>query len=117
MLELSSSLRGTRSAGSPRNLLVCVMFRWAQPERDMCRLHRLLYDGQQVFAQLVQVHFVMQGGTESCHRLGGVILAAIEAPVNDPLDATAQGLEESSNDEGRDHHSDSVILVEYPLEQ
>ena len=29
----------------------------------------------------------------------------------------AQGLEESRNDEGRDHDSDRVILVEHPLEQ
>jgi len=29
----------------------------------------------------------------------------------------AQGLEESSNDEGRGNDSDSVLLVEHPLKQ
>jgi len=56
----------------------------------MRRLHRLLHHGQQLLAQLVQVHFLAQGGAERCQGLSGVILAAVEAPVNDPLDAPAR---------------------------
>jgi hypothetical protein len=45
-----------------------LVFGLLQPERDMRGLHRLLHNGQQVFAQLVQVHFLAQGSAESCHR-------------------------------------------------
>ena len=60
-----------------------------QPERDMRGLHRLLHHGQQVLAQLVQVHFLTQGGAEGCHGPGGVILAAIEAAINELLETLA----------------------------
>ena len=46
-----------------------------------------------------------------------IILAAVEATINEPLQTMAQRLEQRSNDEGRDHNSDSIILVEHPLEQ
>src|SRR6266567_8378890 len=70
-----------------------------------------------MLTQLVQVNFVAQGGAEGCQGLGCIILAAVEATIDDGLDAMAQGLEESSNDERRDHDSDRIILVEHPLEQ
>src|SRR6266581_1660746 len=47
----------------------------------MCGLHRLLRHGQQVLAQLVQVHFLAQGGAESCNSLGGIILATVASTV------------------------------------
>ena len=78
----------------------------------MCWLHRLLNDVEQVLTQLLQVHFLAQGGAEGCHGLGGIILAAIEAPVNNPLDALAQGLEEGRNRQGGDDDCDIVILVD-----
>jgi hypothetical protein len=52
-------------------------------------LHRLLHHGQQVLAQLVQVHFLAQGGVEGCYGPGGVILAAIEAAINELLETLA----------------------------
>src|SRR6266699_1730632 len=61
---------------------------WATyPQGDMGRLHRLLHHGEQLLAQLIQVHLIAQRGTESGGKLGGVILAAIEATVNLGLDA------------------------------
>ncbi len=63
----------------------------------MGRLHRLLYHGQHVLAQLIQVHLTAQRGTESCCDPGCVILATIEVPVDDFLETMAQRLEECRN--------------------
>src|SRR5713226_3881175 len=91
--------RGNTKINSPRSLVFSILFRWTQPERDMCWLHRLLHHGQQVIVQLVQVHLLAQRGTVGCHDLGGVILAAIEAPINDALNALAQWLEQGGYDQ------------------
>ena len=50
-------------------------------------LHRLLDYGQQLLTQGCQVRLLTQGGTESCHDAGGIVLAAVEAAINDLLDA------------------------------
>ena len=55
----------------------------------MGRLHRLLDDGEQLIPQLIQVHLMAQGGAESGKGLSGIILAAKEAPINDPLETMA----------------------------
>src|SRR5229473_6038244 len=83
----------------------------------MARLHRFLDHRYEMLAQLRQINLIAKCGTESRHRASSIILAAIETTIDDGLDAMAQGLEESSNDEGRDHDSDRIILVEHPLEQ
>lgn len=70
-----------------------IVFRWTQPERDVRWLHGLLHDCYQLPVQVIQVHLIAQCRAERCQRAHGVILAAIEAPVNEPLNATAQGLE------------------------
>lgn len=44
-----------------RNPLFFVGFRWTQPQRDMCWLHGLLHDGQQPFAQRIQLYLLAQG--------------------------------------------------------
>src|SRR5260370_5540769 len=53
----------------------------------MGRLHGLLHHLQQLRTQLVQVHLIAQRGTESSHDLRCIIFAAIEAAIDDPLDA------------------------------
>src|SRR5437868_14212789 len=63
-----------RRRAAPSSLLFSVWCRWAQPERNLGGLHRLLDDCHQLLSQLVQVHFLAQGGAESCHGLGGIIL-------------------------------------------
>jgi hypothetical protein len=68
-----------------RCLLFCWVFSWAQPKQDMCRLHRLLHDREQVLAQLAQVQFIAQRCAEGLHGLGRIILPTVEATVNDPL--------------------------------
>src|SRR6266446_8570032 len=75
------SHRPERSA-EPSRLVLSIRCRWAQPERDMGRLHRLLDDGEQRLPQLIRVHLMTQGGAEGSQRLGRIILAAIEAPIN-----------------------------------
>ena len=92
-LQLISSRSLSWRGGSPRSPLFSVVFRRTQPERNMRGLHRLLHHGQQVPAQLLQVDFLAQGSAERGHGLGGIILAAIEAPVNDPLDTSVERLE------------------------
>src|SRR6266404_5252270 len=74
-------------------------FRWTQPQGDVCRLHRLLYDRQQLLAQLVQVHLLAQRRAEGCYDLGRIVLATVEAAVNNALDVTAQRLEQGIDDQ------------------
>src|SRR6266568_1730741 len=89
----------------------------AQPQRDKSRLHRLLHDGQQLLAQLLQVHFLAQGGAESCHRLGSVIFAAIEAPVNDPLDTTAERLEQQGDSQRGEDDGHAAVIADDATQQ
>src|ERR1700686_764786 len=97
-----SSVGGSRRSAPPGSLLFSVWVGWRQPERDMARLHRLPDHRHQMPPQLLQVHFIGQGGPKLRQRPSRIILAAVEATIDDGLNAMAQGLEESSNDEGRD---------------
>ncbi len=94
-----------------------MVFVLAHPQRDMRRLHRLLNDRHQVLAQVLSDPPHCAACAKGGQRASRIILAAIEAAIDEGLDAMAQGLEERRNDEGRDHDSDRVILVEQPLEQ
>ena len=51
--------------------------------------------------QLVQFHLVAGVLAERGQDLGRIILAAVEATVNDSLDASSQGMEESCNSKRR----------------
>ena len=53
-----------------------------------------------------------QRSTESSHDLRRIILAAIEAAVDDLLDAATQGLKEGCNDERGDNNGDITVLVD-----
>jgi hypothetical protein len=64
-----------------------------QPQRDKCRLHRLLDDRHQLLTYLVQIDFIAELGAEGCYCLGCIILVAVEPTVDDRLNAAAQGLE------------------------
>src|SRR5947199_9441096 len=103
--------------GSPESLMVFMVCWWTQPQGDVHRLHRLLHDCYQVVAQGCQIHLIPQCSAESLQRPSCVILVAIEAPVNDLLKTVAERLEQRGYGEGRDHNSDSVILMEHPLEE
>ena len=56
----------------------------------MRRLHRLLHDCHQLLAQRVQVHLTAQGCTEGRQGAGRIILATIEATINETLDTMTQ---------------------------
>ncbi len=75
----------------------------ASPSRshnDTCsRLHRLLNNPQQFPCQLVQLHLVAHRLPEGGQRLLCVILATVEAPVDELLNALTQGIEQGSDPE------------------
>jgi hypothetical protein len=84
----AGSVRGTRRGGS-------------KPEHDPGRLHGLVHDRQQLAAEGVEVDLVAQAGGERLDGLDGVVLAAVEAPVHDLLDAAAGRLEQGGHGQGR----------------
>jgi hypothetical protein len=65
-----------------------------EPERDVLRLHGLLYYRQQLFAHLRQFELVAHGDAKVGQHLLRVIATAIEAAINHILDGPAQRLEE-----------------------
>src|SRR2546421_8245528 len=68
-------------------------------------LHRLVDHYQQLFAQLVQINFTAQGSAKGSQRLLRVILMSIETAINEVLNSVAQGLNESSYCQCRDHNN------------
>jgi hypothetical protein len=58
-----------------------------QPQRDVGRLHRLPYHPYQAVVQRHQVCLVPQSGGETFQRLPRVVLAAVEAAIDERLDA------------------------------
>jgi hypothetical protein len=72
----------------------------AQPQRRLGRLHRLVDHGQQLGGQGVQVDLVAQAGREPLDGAGGVVAAAVEAPVDQVLDAAPGGLEQRGHGQG-----------------
>ena len=82
---------------------------WEQPEGDKCRLHGFFDDGEQVSAKLAQIDFAAQGRAEGGQRPGGVILAAIEAAINQRLETAAQRLEEGGNRQSGDDQHDGLL--------
>src|SRR5579859_3098429 len=84
----------------------------AHPERDIFRLHRLFDHRQEMLAQLRQVNLVAQRCTECCYRAGSIILTAIEAMIDDGLNAVTQRLEDGRNHQGGDHDGNVAIGVD-----
>ncbi|TMD24110.1 MAG: hypothetical protein E6J04_20625 [Chloroflexi bacterium] len=80
-------------------------------------LHRLMYDGQQLLSQLIQVHLIAQSRTEGCYDLRCVILVTVEASVDDYLDTPAQGLEEVIDDKRGDNDSYRGGLIKEPSQE
>jgi len=65
----------------------------------MLWLHRLRDSRNQVLMQLAQIHLIAQRSTERCQGFGSVILATVEATIDELLDAMTQGLEYGGNDQ------------------
>src|SRR5919199_4347085 len=64
------------------------------PDRDVRWLHRLLDDREQVLGQAVEVNLIAQCRTESLERACRIVLAPVEAPVDERLDPPPPGVEE-----------------------
>src|SRR6266851_4443247 len=75
-------------------------------------LHRLFHYRHQLFAQRVQVHLLAQRGTEGGHYLGSVVLAAVEATINNPLKTIAQRLEEGRDGQSGDDDGHTAVLAD-----
>jgi hypothetical protein len=52
-------------------------------------MHRFLHDGKQLRVELLQINFLAQGSAEVAQDRFRIVLSAIEAPVNNRLDASA----------------------------
>ena len=77
----------------------------------MYGLHRLLNNAHQRCREALQVDPVPDSGVE-CHQcLRYVVPAAVEAPVNQGLDAPKHGLEESRDHQRRDSDGHCTTLV------
>src|SRR6266480_3554699 len=74
----------------------------AHPQGDMRWLHGFLHYGQQLLAQLIQIRLIAQRGGESGGDLGRVILAAIEAAVNDGLETPLDDDEQEDDTQAKD---------------
>src|SRR6266545_7011447 len=101
---------------SVMNRTRCTSGLSSQPERCPGRLHGLLDHRQQVGSQRVQVDLLAQPRAERVDGPCRVVAAAIEATVDQPLDASAGGLEEGGQRQGRRGDDQAVVPAE-PLAQ
>ena len=67
---------------------------FAQPHCDVRWLQRLFNHRQQLLAQSIQIDLITQRCAENGKSASGVILATIEAAVDETLDAPTQWLEQ-----------------------
>jgi hypothetical protein len=63
-----------------------------QPQRDVGWLYRLVHHAHQLIAEPVQVGLITQLGREGFQGLSRIVLAAVEAPVYERLDAAPEGM-------------------------
>jgi hypothetical protein len=64
-----------------------------QPQRDVCRLHRLPDHPHQFGVQRLKIGLLSQLGGEGFEGLSSIVLAAVEAPIYERLDAASQRIE------------------------
>ena len=74
-------------------------------------MHRLLDDGRELAGERSEIDLVAHAGPESGERPGRVVLTAVEAPVDDRLDASAQRLEERRDQQRGDDDRDVALLA------
>src|SRR5215207_7432361 len=98
-----------------KSLLACLLALpgcvRAYPQRDVSRLHGLPYHSHQILIQRLEVRLVPQLDGEGFQGLPGVVLAAVEAAVNEGLDAPTHRVEERRYREGGDHHGQLRLLL------
>lgn len=79
------------------NVVFSYLIWLAQPQRNMRRLHCLLYHRYKVVTQRVQVNLITQSGAKVRDGCGCVVFATVEAAIDDLLDASSERLKERSN--------------------
>src|SRR5215207_2726511 len=82
--------------------------RGAEPQGGLGGLHGLVDHAQQLGVQGGQVDLVAQADREAVHGAGGVVAAAVEAPVDQVLDPAAQGLEQGGGGQGGGGHGQAA---------
>ncbi len=70
----------------------------------MVSLATLTKSSLRASAQGIQVRLLSQAGVEGGKRLYGVVLAAVEAPIHERLDAASEGVEQGGDGQGGSHH-------------
>src|SRR5690606_32526783 len=85
--------------------------RLAKPERDVSRLHRLLNHIDESNRQPVEIDLITKDAAEGRQHLLGVVLAPVEAPVDESLDARAQRLDQGGNYQGGDDDRQTIPLA------
>src|SRR5215211_3554283 len=78
--------------------------RGAEPQGGLGGLHGLVDHAQQLGVQGGQVDLVAEADREGVHGAGGVVAAAVEAPVDQVLDPAAQRLEQGGGGQGQGGH-------------
>src|SRR5215212_1010528 len=89
----------------------------AQPQRDVGWLHGLPHDPDEIAAQGVEVRLVSELGREALQRLPRVVLAAVEASINERLDAAPQRVEQGGYRQGGGHHHELGFLAGQSAEE
>jgi len=80
------------------------LYQWTEPRGGRRWLHRLVDHRHQLGRERVQVDLIAQAGAEHLDRVGRIVFAAVEAPVNERLDAAAGRLEQGRHRQGRGGH-------------
>jgi hypothetical protein len=82
----------------------------AQPQSDVSGLHRLPYHPHQIIAYSIQVCFVSELEGEGFQGLSGVVLPAVETPVNGGLDSPPQRGKQRRYQQCRSHDREGGLL-------
>ena len=78
-------------------------------------LDRLAHHADQLALERVEVELVAQAAAERLQRARRVVAAAVEAPVDDGLDACERGAEQARDRQGRDRDGQSDRPTASPM--
>src|SRR3712207_6563862 len=102
---------GRRSPPSVGGIVLRIRRLGTQPQRGGLGPPRDVGCPHEVVAQGVQICLLSQPGGEGGEGLCGVVLASVEAPIYEALDASPEGVEHGGNGEGRGHNGEGGPLA------
>ena len=97
-----------RGGGLP-GMVLAGIDRRSQPQGHGGWLHDLFGHGQQLGRQGAQVDLLLQSTGEGRDPLGGVMTAAVEAPIDRGLDPPAGRLEQGGHGQGGGGHHQAGV--------